>query len=129
MARGLLEVETKRKVGRDRWQPEMHTLPIIAYSWLAEGLVELPPGTSITVGCRLNGTKYEPPDGGEVRHGIQLIVDTVSVPAGASSGARTMSEIMGGFFDQLYVIPLTPDQIEIVDKDDHEGFASLDFPG
>jgi single-stranded DNA-binding protein len=80
VARGLLEVETIRKAGRDRWQPEMHTLPIIAYSRLAESFVELPPGTSNTVGCRLNGTKYQPPDGGEVRHGIQLIVDTVSFP-------------------------------------------------
>jgi hypothetical protein len=67
-------------VGRDRWQPEIHILPIIAYSWLAEGLAELPLGTSITVGCRLNGTKYEPPEGGEVRHGVQLIVDAVSFP-------------------------------------------------
>jgi single-stranded DNA-binding protein len=80
VARGLLEVETIRKVGRDRWQPEIHILPIIAYSWLAEGLAELPLGTSITVGCRLNGTKYEPPEGGEVRHGVQLIVDAVSFP-------------------------------------------------
>jgi single-stranded DNA-binding protein len=80
VARGLLEVETIRKVGRDRWQPEIYTLPNIAYSRLAEGVAELPPGTSITVTCRLNETKYESPDGGEVRHGIQLIVDTVSFP-------------------------------------------------
>ena len=37
VARRLLEVETIRKIGRDRWQPEIHTLPIIAYSWLAKG--------------------------------------------------------------------------------------------
>jgi single-stranded DNA-binding protein len=80
VARGLLEVETIRKVGRDQWRAEIHVLPIIAYGWLAEGLAELPPGTSITLGCRLNGTKYEPPGGGEAKHGIQLIADAVSFP-------------------------------------------------
>ena len=39
-----------------------------------------------------------------------------------------MSEIMGGFFDQVWVILLTPDQVAIANKDDHEGFASLNFP-
>jgi hypothetical protein len=79
VAKGLIEYESVRKVGRDQWRPERHELPITGYSWLAEGLAQLEPGTAITLGLRLNGTRYEQP-GQETKHGVQLVCESVAFP-------------------------------------------------
>ena len=79
VAKGLLEVEYIRKSGRDHYGPETHVLPITSFGWQATQLAELPDGTLVTLGCRLNGNRYDPPGGGEPKHYLQLIVETVAL--------------------------------------------------
>jgi single-stranded DNA-binding protein len=79
MARGLIESELVRKIGRDEYRAETHQLPFVVFSWIADALRDLRPGTTVTLGCRLNGTRYEAPDG-SVKHGCQLVVDQIAFP-------------------------------------------------
>jgi single-stranded DNA-binding protein len=75
-ARILLETEQIRPTPNGP-QSETITLPIILFSRQAEAIRAARKGDQITLGCHFNGTRYETPDGGVVKHGLQLIADSV----------------------------------------------------
>jgi hypothetical protein len=89
MARGLIETELVRKVGPDEYRAESHSLPIVAFSWLADLLKDVAPGTALTLGVRLNGTRFESPDG-NVKHGVQLVVEHVSFAPARKEAAKNV---------------------------------------
>jgi hypothetical protein len=78
MGRSLVECEFIRKI-RDRYVAECHVLPVVSFGFQAEQLAGLPSGTMVSLGCRLNGTVYTPPTGGETRHGLQLITESIAL--------------------------------------------------
>jgi Single-strand binding protein family len=80
MVKILLEIEQMRPVGRGEYKMELHEIPVLSFSWCAEELKNVRTGALVTLLCHLSGTKYTPP-GGELRYGVQLIVDSVNYPA------------------------------------------------
>jgi single-stranded DNA-binding protein len=80
MVRVLVEIEEMRPVGRGEYRLELHSIPVVSYGWCAQELATLRPGAAVVLLCHLNGTKYEQP-GQETKHGLQLVVNSVSYPA------------------------------------------------
>jgi Single-strand binding protein family len=79
MLRALIECEQMRPSGRGEYKLEIHTFPVLAFSWVADQLRDLRPGSQLTVVAHLSGTKFEQP-GQETRHGCQIVADAISVP-------------------------------------------------
>ena len=74
-ARILLETEQIRS-GPNGSQSETITLPVVLFSRQAEAIQSSRKGDTVTIRCHLNGTRFETLDG-TVKHGVQLIADTV----------------------------------------------------
>jgi single-stranded DNA-binding protein len=73
----LIETELVRADGRSgAYQVEQIILPINCFSQEAEAVKDLCRGDPVVAGCHLYGTRFET-QVGEVKHGVQLIADTV----------------------------------------------------
>src|SRR6516225_523114 len=70
----------------DSRQNEPNILPIVCFGHAANRVKDLQPGDSVTVVCRLSGTRFEAPSG-EIRYGVQLIGEQILVPAGSRKEA------------------------------------------
>ena len=88
----MLEVEQWRPVARSEMKMELHEIPVLAFAWCAEALRDLRPGTSVTLVCHLSGTRYDPGNGSEIRHGVQLVCDEVSFSAPYRSPVPALRE-------------------------------------
>jgi len=77
-AKILLEEE----VVRERQQDTPNTLPISLFGRAAERTKQLQRGDRLTVACRLQGTRFEPPSG-EVLDGCQRVGEQLYLAAAA----------------------------------------------
>lgn len=80
MLRALIECEQWRPSGRSEMKMEIHTFQVLAFSWCAETLRDLRPGTVLTVVAHLSGTRFEQP-GQETKFGCQIVCDEILFPA------------------------------------------------
>jgi single-stranded DNA-binding protein len=74
-ARILVETEQIRS-GPNGSQSETITLPVVLFGRQAEAIRSSRKGDTVTIGCHLNGTRFETHEG-TVKHGVQLIADSV----------------------------------------------------
>jgi len=74
-ARILLEAEQIRPSPNGA-QVETIMLPVVLFSHQAEAIRSSRKGDALTIAAHFNGTKFETEDG-IVKHGVQLIADTV----------------------------------------------------
>jgi single-stranded DNA-binding protein len=76
LVRILLETSLVRETRPGELQSELVVLPMSCFAREAEVARNLVRGDPITVGAHLYGTRFETPSG-EVKHGVQLTVDTI----------------------------------------------------
>jgi hypothetical protein len=78
-------VEEEREPESAQRTPNL--LPIAFFGRIAERAQELQAGDELTVGCRLQGTKYTT-DSGETRHGCQLVGEQIFVAAAVKEASK-----------------------------------------
>jgi hypothetical protein len=80
MVKVLLEAELVRETRPGEFTSEAVAPPVTFSSYPAEQVRDLKRGDQLTIGCHLQGTKFQP-DQGAVKHGVQIIADAVFLPA------------------------------------------------